>query len=474
MGTSFYFYDLETSGISPRNDRIMQFAGQRTDTDLKPIGEPDNYLIKLTADVLPQPDAILTHGISPQKANAEGIGEPEFLRKFLRDIVKPGMVFVGFNNIRFDDEFMRFTFWRNFFDAYEWQWKDSCSRWDLLDMARMCRALRPEGIEWPFAPDGKPTVALEPLAAINKLTHDSAHDALSDVKASIAVARLIKSKQPKLFEYLFELRNKTKAEVLVNSDAPIIYTSGRYPADYLKTTVATMVGPTSNQPGALMYDLRIDPTPFLKLSADKLAELWTARGPEREYFPVKVLRYNRAPAISTIGALDALSLKRLKINLKDVEANNPLVMANKDFAERLNKALEIIRPPHQPMLVSDISTVDDQLYDGFINGPDKTKMSVVRAATAETIKDIELDFDDVRLGPLFQLYKARNFTRQLTQSEVKLWQSFREQRLNGGQPSRLEVFWNRLDELKNTSSISAEKRAILQDLADYGQSLLAA
>lgn len=466
---TFYFYDLETSGISPRFDRIMQFGGQRTDMNLKPIGQPDNWLIKLTSDILPQPDAVMTHGISPHKANAEGLSESEFLKKFMNGIAKPGTIFVGFNNIRFDDEFMRFSLWRNFFDAYEWQWKGANSRWDLMDMARMMRALRPDGIEWPFAADGKPTVRLEALAAINKLTHDSAHDALSDVKASIALAQLIKLKQPKLFDYLFGLRDKTKTEMLVNSGTPIIYTSGRYPSEYLHTTVTTMVGKTADLPGALVFDLRIDPKPYLDMKPAELASLWSKRGPDAPYFPVKVLRYNRAPAVASLSALDATSAKRLKINLKSIEKNYPRVMANNGFAERLNHASKIMHPPSQPSMVAEIETVDTKLYDGFVNGPDKIKMSVVRAASSSTIADLSLDFDDIRLESLFQLYKARNFPESLTSQEAKQWHQFQMQKLK----DQSQGFFSRIDELKNCPGIKQEQTAPLNDLADYGRSLLA-
>src|SRR5437868_11761308 len=207
---TFYFFDVETSGFNPRDDRIMQFAGQRTDMDLQPIGEPDNILVKITADVLPQPDAVLVHGITPQKTLAEGITEAELAKYLTSQVFTKDTIAIGYNNIRFDNDFIRFTFWRNFTDAYEWCWKDGCSTWDLLDVVRMTRALRPEGIIWPFAPDGKPSNKLEYLSSINGLDHADVHDALSDVQASIGVARLIKSKQSKLFDYLLEHRSKNK------------------------------------------------------------------------------------------------------------------------------------------------------------------------------------------------------------------------------------------------------------------------
>src|SRR3954451_6576935 len=108
MAASFFFYDLETSGFDPRSARIMQFAGQRTDMDLQPIGEPVNVLIKLTPDVLPEPDAILLTGITPQQTIADGVTEAEFLKLFYDQVVQPDTTFMGFNTIRFDDKFMHF------------------------------------------------------------------------------------------------------------------------------------------------------------------------------------------------------------------------------------------------------------------------------------------------------------------------------------------------------------------------------
>ena len=191
---TFFFYDLETSGLNAREDRVMQFAGQRTSFDLEPIGKPVNILVKMTEDALPSPTAIMVTKITPQETLRDGITEAEFV---------PNTIAVGYNTVRFDDEFMRALFWRNFYDPYEWEWRDGRSRWDILDVVRLTRALRPEGIEWPFTEDGKPTNRLELLTKCNGLSHEHAHDALSDVYATIAVAKLIKEKQPSLFKFLF-------------------------------------------------------------------------------------------------------------------------------------------------------------------------------------------------------------------------------------------------------------------------------
>ena len=257
MDKTFFFYDLETSGLNAREDRIMQFAGQRASMDLEPIGEPVNVLVKMTDDVLPSPEAIMVTKITPQDTLRDGMSEAEFCRMVTGEIFVPGTVAVGYNTVRFDDEFMRALFWRNFYDPYEWQWKDERSRWDMLDVVRLTRALRPEGINWPFTEDGRPTNRLELLTKLNGLEHAHAHDALSDVYATIAVAKMIREKQPELFEFLFKLRNKNEVKKYVNLEnkRPFVYASGRYAAEFNKTTVAVPL--TSGRNGnVLVFDLR--------------------------------------------------------------------------------------------------------------------------------------------------------------------------------------------------------------------------
>jgi len=469
---TLYFYDLETGGFSPRLARVMQFAGQRTDLNLKPVGEPDNFLIKTPPDVLPEPDAVLVHGITPQLTIAEGISEAEFVKYLTSQVFAPDTIAVGYNNIRFDDEFVRFTFWRNFADAYEWAWKDGRSRWDLLDVVRMTRALRPEGIEWPFASDGQPSNRLADIAAINKLEHANAHDALSDVQAAIAVARLIRNKHTKLFDYLLNLRDKRKVAALVAKSQPFVYTSGRYPSEYEKTTVVVAVAPHPERDGALVYDLRIDPDDFTKLTPAELAKLWGERGKDVPYFPVKVLSYNRCPAVAPLSVLDAKSAARLKINSSKIDKHLAKLRLCEDFGDKLVAALEIMQPKPQTQMIADSQKVDEQLYDSFVNDSDKTKMSVIRAATADNIADLQLDFADDRLKLLFPLYKARNFPKSLNPAEQEAWEKFRAQRLlAGNESSRAAGYFRRISELGKTK-LSDSDKYLLEELTLYGQSVI--
>ena len=477
MATSFFFYDLETSGFSPRQVRIMQFVGQRTDTNLKPIGQPVNQLIKLTPDTLPSPDAILITGITPQQTLADGMTEAEFLKYFYKEIVRPDTIFVGFNSIRFDDEFMRFLNYRNFYDAYEWQWKDGCSRWDLLDSVRMTRALRPDGIKWPFAPDGKPANRLGYLTSVNKLEHSDAHDALSDVLATIEVARLMRDKQPDLFKWLVDNRTKKAVAQLVEAGQPFVYTSGKYSSQYLHTTAAVLLA-KHPQRDALVYDLRFDPTPFINMSVDELIEAWRfTKDPEAVQLPVKTLKYNRCPAIAPLGVIkDAAAQKRLDLDLKTITKHLGTLKENHaEFTKKILQAVDQLdkeREQTQATLVDNELTVDERLYDGFISDTDKSTMRAVRAAAPDKLASIAGAFHDNRLKNLLPLYKARNYPKDLSQEEQAAWNQFCAKKLlSGADNSQLAKYLDRLQELTDEKP-SGQQKYLLEELKLYGESIV--
>jgi len=466
---TFYFYDLETSGVHSRTSRIMQFAGQRTDMDLNPVGEAHNFLIKLSDDVLAEPDAVLITGITPQKTWSEGISEEEFCRIFEKEISTPNTIFVGFNNIRFDDEFMRFLFWRNFRDAYEWQWKDGRSRWDILDVSRMTRALRPEGIKWPFDSSGKASNRLELLTKINKLNHEDAHDALSDVNATISVAKLIKEHQPKLFDYLFKMRDKKAVKQFISTGQPFLYSSGKYSASFEKTTVVSVIAPHPDKQGVLVFDLRNDPDSFVKKSPEELASIWRYNpDPEALRLPIKSLKFNRCPAISPLGVLDDKSAKRLSINLKEIEENRIKLVNQEAFIDKLYKALEILnKDRNQEQLFVDTSTVDMQLYDDFVSDKDKMISNRLVHSQPNNLTDFVGQFRDERLKTLVPLYKARNYPKSLGDEEKRAWEKHCQNSIN----QKIPTFTARMNELAQ-SKLSGEKEYIYEELKLYLGSIL--
>ncbi len=474
MANTFFFYDLETSGVDSRTGRVMQFAGQRTDLKLKEIGEPVNVLIKLTDDVLPDPDAIMITGITPQQTRAEGLTEAEFLQLFWEEVAAPDTIFVGYNSVRFDDEFMRFMQYRNFYDPYVWQWQDGRSRWDLLDVVRMTRALRPDGIQWPFDAAGKPTNRLESLTAVNGLAHTNAHDALADVRATIALARLVYNKQNKLFGYLLSVRGKQKVAELVETGEPFVYSSGKYPAEFEKTTVAVKAAANPNRQGALVYDLRHDPDDYTGKTPADLAELWRYKKDSTEpRLPVKTLQFNRCPAVAPLGVLDEASQQRLQLDPAVIATNLAKLRKARGFAKKLQQAVELLNEQRQTQLVSSETDADSQLYEDFISKPDQTTMSAIRAAEPAAINGFADKLHDQRLKALLPLYKARNFPKSLSSDERAAWEAFRTRRLtDGGERSRLAQYMRRLEELAASPRLSKNQQYLLEELRLYGEAIM--
>ena len=468
MTKTFFFYDLETSGLDARQSRIMQFAGIRTDMDLNVVGEPVNVLVKLNDDTLPSPEALMVTGITPQQTVADGVTEAEFARMIISDIFKPETIVVGFNNIRFDDEFIRHLLWRNFYDPYEWSWKDGRSRWDLLDVVRMTRALRPEGIEWPVDDKGVATNRLELIASVNNIDHFKAHDALSDVEALIAVTKLIQTKQPQLYEYLLKMRDKNEVKKLVNLDnkQPFVYTSGRLDAAFNKATVAFPLTAGKNG-NVIVYDLRVDPTPFISMSAKDLANILYASWEERQTdgyikLPVKELQYNRAPAVAPLGVLSQVD-GWVKIGLDEatVAKNKTILLANPTFAENIRSLFE----NRQEFKKS--TDPEAQLYDGFVPDIDKMRIETVRNASERELADFHPNFTDERLEPLLLHYKARNYPKSLAEDEAEAWEKWRAAKITAEMPA----FVKSLQKLSATST-DENKQFVLQELQLWAESVM--
>lgn len=471
---TFFFYDLETSGLDPRNDRIMQFAGIRTDLDFNQIGEPVNLLVKFSDDTLPSPKAINVTKITPQATQLDGLSEPEFCKYVQEEIFTAETIAIGYNSIHFDDEYMRHTFYRNFYDPYEWQWKDGRSRWDMLDVVRMVRALRPEGIKWPVSPEGKPNNRLENLTKENNLPHEHAHDALSDVEALISVTKMIVEKQPKLYDYLFKMRNKKMVakQLMLGSDTPFVYTSGRYSSKHMHTTVVIPLCTLKNG-NILVFDLRYNINELIEAEEKFVPD---EKHKTFHWYPiVKELTLNRCPCIAPIGVLDAASEEDStdaanpakkgstgwdKIGLKpeQVEKNKTDFLEKKlEFSEKMLKIFEEKKDSYQKS-----DDVDCQLYDGFIPDSDKLKMKDVRSRNANELADYHPFFEDPRLSELLLHYKGRNFPNSFDENEQKAWEKYRVNRLQAQE----KTFIKELEEIKDEMDPS-----ILEDLLLWYQSL---
>ncbi len=474
MATTLYWHDYETFGIDPRRDRPAQFAGLRTDEALQEVGEPLVVYCQPTRDTLPHPEACLLTGITPQVAQARGVPEPEFIARVHGALAQPGTCGVGYNTVRFDDEVTRHTLYRNFYDPYAREWQHGNSRWDLIDLVRMCHALRPDGIIWPRHADGKPSFRLEDVAAANGIAHEAAHDALSDVRATIALARLLRERQPRLYDWLFQLRNKRKAAELLDltGQQPVLHTSRMYPAE---TGCTTLVMPLVAEPGnansVLVYDLRQDPAPFLALDEAALrGRLFTradalAEGEAR--LPVKSVKINKCPALAPRNTLDAAAATRIAIDPDACTRHWELLKTQKAFQERVAQA-------YQGREFGAGGDVDSALYEGFLGDADRALLARVRAASPVALAQSRFDFQDQRLPELLFRYRARHWPETLSTAEAQRWEQFRRHRLqdaDGGGGITLTQYQTRIDELRGERAGDSAAQGILDDLAAWARDL---
>ncbi len=426
---TFLWYDFETFGADPRRDRPAQFAARRTDSELAPIGEPEMIYCRPADDMLPQPMACLITGITPQLAREKGLPENRFAARIFQLMSEPGTCSVGYNNFRFDDEVARHLFWRNFIDPYEREWANGNSRFDLIDLMRLARAVRPEGIQWPDYEDGRPSFRLEDLAAANGMDTSQAHDALADVDATIAMARLVKSQQPRLWTWALGLRNRESVNRLLEREEPLLHASSRFPA--LPGRGVAPVLPLGRHPKIasqwLVWNLNVDPTPFMDLDTEALADRYwtpTADLPEGvERVPVKLVRNNRCPMLAPMSVLGEARAAELAIDLNALEPRARLLRQHPDFRERLAAIFAAggARP--------DDSDPELDLYGGFPPRADRPVIQRVHELQGEKLAGMDAPFQDERLNELLFRYRARLWPETLSAVERERWEGYRQRRL---------------------------------------------
>lgn len=467
---SFFIHDYETFGKHPARDRPAQFAGVRTDMDFNLIDDPLVIYCRPTDDYLPEPEAVMITGITPQSARDKGMCEAEFARRIHDAFSAPGTCIMGYNNIRFDDEVSRNIFYRNFYDPYAYSWQNGNSRWDLLDALRACYALRPDGIQWPSNDDGLPSFRLEHLTQANGVAHEQAHDAMSDVYATIAMAKLLKQAQPKLFHYLFQLRNKNKVSQLIDIPQmkPLVHVSGMFGAARGNTSwVVPLAWHPENRNAVIMCDLAGDMTPLLELDAAALRErLYTPRdrlGADQSPAPIKLVHINKCPVLAPANTLRPQDAARLGIDRQHCLNNLALLRQHAEVREKA-VALYADAPAFTPE-----TNVDMRLYDGFFGDADRAAMRIIQHTAPQNLPALELSFTDDRLEPLLFRYRARNYPNTLDDGEQQRWL---RQRKAVFTPERLQTYLAQLNDLYQLHDGDKHKTGLIKALYAYAQELV--
>ncbi|MEX2366897.1 MAG: exodeoxyribonuclease I [Pseudohongiellaceae bacterium] len=471
--SSIYWHDYETFGSNPRKDRPCQFAGVRTDLELNIIDDPLVMFCKPAPDFLPDPGACKVTGITPIKALEEGVSEAEFCARIEQQFSQPGTCVAGYNSIRFDDEVTRHLLYRCFYDPYEREWKNGNSRWDIIDMVRLTHAVRPDGIHWPQREDGAASFRLEDLTRANTIGHEGAHDALSDVIATIEVAKLVRRHQPRLYDFLFSHRHKSRIFPLldVSKREPVLHVSAMYPASRgCLAVVIPLAQHRQNRNEIIVCDLGENPAHWLGLSAEALQKRLFTRTeelPEAEHrIGLKTVHVNKCPVIAPLSVLDDNAARRWGIDLAMCKQHLQQLEAVGDLEEKLVEVFS--RPP-----VSDSGQDPDlMLYSGgFFSDRDKHSLRRIRTLSPAELAAFKADFDDPRIPQLLFRYRARNFPECLNADENATWLAFCQGRILA-EESIAGVNWQefhaRLEELASDPDVSSR---LVQELGSYADKL---
>ena len=470
-GDTFLWHDYETFGANPRRDRPAQFAAVRTDMALNEVGEPMMWYCQPALDFLPDPHACLITGITPQLCLERGLPEHAFAAHVESALAADGTIGVGYNTIRFDDEVTRFMLWRNLMDPYAREWQNGCGRWDLLDVVRAAYALRPEGIQWPQRADGSPSFKLTDLSAANGLLHEAAHDALSDVRATIALARLLRRSQPRLFDFCLALHRKDRVMAELGLPArlqdarPFLHVSGMLGVE---RGCLALMWPLAMHPNnkneLLAWDLAHDPQELASLDADTVRQRLFTRAedlPEGvKRLPIKSVHLNRSPVVmSNLKVLSQALAERWGLNLEVQLARAAVTRDLPDMSAIW--AMAFSRPAAAPI------DVDQDLYGGFVSDADRRRLNELRALPPDKMAAARPAFLDHRLSDLFFRYRARNFPASLSVAEAEQWQHHCAARLLDGADGALttETFMEIIDALGDSASPREEE--ILGALYDY-------
>ncbi|WP_420935817.1 exodeoxyribonuclease I [Alteromonas sp. A081] len=472
---TFLWHDFETFGTNTYKDLPCQFAAVRTDENLNVVGKPINIMSAIANDYLPHPEACLVTGITPQQTLRDGSNEADFAAKIYREMSTPNTCSVGYNSIRFDDEVARFLFYRNFYDPYSREWRNGNSRWDIIDLARACYALRPEGIVWPERDDGSPSFKLELITEANGLEHGHAHDALSDVYATIALAKLIKEKQPRLFDYAFSLRSKHAVMKQFDLSKPsvLLHISSKLPAfQGCCTWIMPIAKHPKNNNGYITIDLSHDIDSLLNDTPEEIKQKLYA--PAEQFSTklarpgVKVIHANRSPFVTTAKAMSEENAQRLGLDRDRCLDNFRKLAANPAIAEKL-VALYNIEDEHSEQ------DIDYALYSGgFLSEEDKRWCEQVIASRPENLIAIAQNTQHPGLQTLLFRYRARNFPNTLTADEMTRWQRHRQARLTDASSNgsiTLDNYLVKLEQLAHVHSDDPDKQAILRALYHYAENL---
>lgn len=463
---TFYWYDYETFGLDTIRDRPAQFAGIRTTLDFQTVGTSDLFYCRPSPEYLPSVMACVLTGITPQEAFEKGTVENDFAKRVHAALNTPETISVGYNTIGFDDKVNRSLFWRNLLDVYGHVWRNGCSRWDLYPFVLAVWALRPEGVEWPTVPSADPekparhSFKLEKLTVANNIEHGHAHDALSDVEATIALAQFLAAKKPMLWKWALANRSKQKVSEALDTRRPCLWVDPRAGQERGFLRFVMPVARNPNLPNEFfVWDCREDPEALAGISSEEIAR--RAFGPAsgrlegEEPLALRRLRINECPFVcADLRVAGPAVCERFGIDLREVVANGEKL--TRLFSEVEGPVLEACRQSEEDKAerYAGPKDAEEALYDGFVSDADRAAANRLAnagfAEIAEGVHEGRIHFEDERMNELLFRMRARCAPETLDEAETERWLAECRRRLTeeGAASTTLEKYYEELDAVR--------------------------
>lgn len=501
---SLLWHDYETFGADTFKDRPSQFAALRTDAELNVIDDPINIYCKPSKDYLPHPLACLITKITPQLAEERGLNEASFANKILTELSVPGTCGVGYNSLRFDDEMSRNLFYKNLLDPYEREWKNGNSRWDLINVVRLASALNPGLINHVNA-EGKKTFRLEELSKLNGFSHESAHDALSDIYATIQLAKHIKDNVPDLYKQLYQQRLKSTVQNNFVLMKPFLIADSYFgEANSYTSLVMPLAYSGKNKNEVYCIKISEDINSLVYLSPEEIVKNMYMKKEERDEnflaIPIHSIQINKCPVFVPASQITKQVAQNLNIS-GDLCKSNMALVQQYDLVKKVSYAMSIKQEPEREKRIyfSAINNKpiendpDTMIYSSFMSDESKKSISFILQHDSIDMPDLvprlekkvaqqnsqNLDHKakiDERLPEMLFRYIGRNYSDMFDATQKVEWDKFCLNRITNpdyNAPLVLEDFNNIIAEVKKDEKYNNEKdKKVISDLENYVSDLV--
>ena len=464
----FLFYDLETTGVSKAHDQVLQFAAIRCDQNLNQVETPSNLFCKPRNDVFPSPSAILANRLDFRKCKREGLSEFEFALAAHDVLRRPNTFIAGYNSKKFDDELMRFLFYRNLIDPYKWGYERENKRIDVMDQILLAHVFNREvGLEFPVV-DGQVSLKLEHIAEDNHFDARNHHDALNDATNTRSIMEIIRNQRPKLFEYALQRVNEEENRKLITESELFCHVSTIY--GYANNCVSIQrflcFHPIIRK-RLLTWNLTYDPLELLKRSPQEIAQnLYLNK--EQKAFEIGFgeITLNQTPMVLKYS----LNQSNLEVEKEKIQDNLEKLRGVEQQLSDLAEATYQIKDPPQ------VQDVDASLYDSAFFPDRNNNIRLIDEVIQNPMDFDHREIQNKRYSELLLRLQGRNHYEQLSPQNQDEYNRYRREKLLSEEKKDWmthEQFKNELGDLKRTQRLSSEQEVLLSHLIDHVEQIVA-